>query len=63
MLRVLVLLLARFTGPYPLVQVLVAGTAGVVVYPPLAVPREQRSRWRGLALRRGGKSEPAAVLN
>ncbi|SCL34179.1 polysaccharide transporter, PST family [Micromonospora rhizosphaerae] len=60
---VIAFLLARFTGPYPVVQLLVAGTAGVVVYLPLAVPREQLSRWRDLAGRRGGKPEPAAALN
>jgi PST family polysaccharide transporter len=32
---------ARFAGPYPIVQLFVAGSAGVLAYVPAAVPRDQ----------------------
>jgi PST family polysaccharide transporter len=50
---------ARFAGPQPLVQLLLAGTAGVAVYVPAAVPRDQLRQWRAM-LRRGG---PATALD
>jgi O-antigen/teichoic acid export membrane protein len=51
------LLVARFTGPHAFVQLALAGTAGVLVYVPLAVPRDQLRRWR-TAVRR---TAPAAA--
>jgi PST family polysaccharide transporter len=43
--------LARVTGPSPFVQLLVAGTAGVVVYAAVVVPPAQARQWLS-ALRR-----------
>jgi len=37
-------LCARFAGPYPIVQLAVAGTAGLLAYVPAAVPRDQLRR-------------------
>ncbi|WP_432835843.1 oligosaccharide flippase family protein [Dactylosporangium sp. CA-092794] len=44
-------LVARFTGPYPIVQLLTAGAAGLLVYIPLVVPREQLRRFPGMLRR------------
>ncbi len=52
------LVVARFAGPYPFVQLALAGTAGVLVYVPIAVPREQlRQLWA--MLRRRQPADPA----
>jgi O-antigen/teichoic acid export membrane protein len=52
------LLVARFAGSYPVIQLAAAGTAGLLVYVPLAVPRDQLRRWRS-AVRRPA---PAGVV-
>jgi PST family polysaccharide transporter len=50
---------ARVTaGSYPIVQLAVAGTAGLLAYVPVAVPREQLRQWLAVFRRR----EPATVL-
>jgi len=54
----LALVVAHFTGPYPLVQLAAAGTAGVLAYLPLAVPREQLREWAGAARRFRRRSTP-----
>jgi PST family polysaccharide transporter len=36
---------ARVAGPYPIIQLLVAGAAGLAVYLPSAVPRAQLRQW------------------
>jgi PST family polysaccharide transporter len=38
---IVAVLVARLSGPYPVLQLLIAGTAGMLVYVPAAVPREQ----------------------
>jgi PST family polysaccharide transporter len=50
---------ARVTGPYPFVQLAAAGTAGLLVYVPVAVPREQLRQVSALLRRRLGRG-PAA---
>jgi O-antigen/teichoic acid export membrane protein len=45
-------LVAQVTGPYAVVQLLVAGGAGVVVYAFTAIPRDQLRQWIGLLTRR-----------
>jgi PST family polysaccharide transporter len=52
------LLVARFAGPYSLVQLAAGGTAGLLVYVPLAVPLDELRRWRS-AVRR---TAPAGVM-
>jgi O-antigen/teichoic acid export membrane protein len=51
---------ARFAGPYPLVELAVGGTVGLLVYLPAAIPRDQLRQWVALALRR---REAATVLD
>ena len=48
---------ARLAGPYPVVQLVLAGTVGLLTYVPLAVPRDQLRRWRPVR-----RHEPAGVL-
>lgn len=43
---------------HPVIQLLVAGTAGMLAYLPVAVPREQLRQWLSMLRRR----EPASVL-
>ncbi|MGI5244880.1 oligosaccharide flippase family protein [Dactylosporangium sp. CA-139066] len=47
---------AHFTGPYPVVQLLAGGTVGLLVYVPLVVPRDQLRRLPSTLLRRGGSA-------
>ncbi len=49
---------ARLAGPYPMVQLAIAGTAGVLAYIPVAVPLDQLRRWRTVL--RG--TQPAGAL-
>jgi PST family polysaccharide transporter len=51
------LLVARFTGPHSFVRLAVAGTAGLLVYLPAAVPMNQLRHWLA-ALRRTTASTP-----
>jgi PST family polysaccharide transporter len=51
----------RFSGPYPIVQLLVAGTAGMCVYVPVAVPREQLRQ--SLSALRRRQPAPAGALD
>lgn len=51
---------ARFAGPHPFVQLAVGGTVGLLVYIPVAIPRDQLREWIALALRR---REAASVLD
>ncbi len=56
---------AQVAGPYPLVQLAVAGTAGLLAYLPAALPRDQRRQVRAALRRRGSltpSAEPAAAL-
>jgi O-antigen/teichoic acid export membrane protein len=53
-------LVARFTGPHAFVQLAVAGTVGVLVYVPAAIPRQQLRQWITIALRR---RQVASVLD
>jgi PST family polysaccharide transporter len=48
----------RVSGPYPIVQLALAGAAGLCAYVPVAVPREQLRQWLGMLRRR----EPATPL-
>jgi len=49
---------AHVAGPYPFVRLVLAGTAGMLVYVPVAVPRDQLRQWLDALRRR----EPAAAL-
>ncbi len=49
---------ARFSGPYPIVQLIVAGTLGMLAYVPLGIPRDQLRQWLAGIRRR----EPAGAL-
>jgi O-antigen/teichoic acid export membrane protein len=55
---VVALVVARFAGPYPVVQLAAAGLAGLGVYVPVAVPRDQLRQWLAAARRR----QPAGAL-
>jgi PST family polysaccharide transporter len=55
---VVALAVARVAGPHPIVQLALAGLAGLCAYVPAAVPREQLRQWPAM-LRRG---EPAGAL-
>ena len=50
---------ARFAGPHPFVQLAVAGSAGLLVYVPAAVPRDQLRQWWAMAVRRRGEAATA----
>jgi PST family polysaccharide transporter len=50
---------ARIAGPYPIVQLAVAGLAGLCAYVPVAVPRDQLRQLLAMLRRR----EPAAALD
>jgi PST family polysaccharide transporter len=50
---------ARVSGPYPIVQLAVAGTVGLAVYVPFAVPRAQLREW----LRALRPTQPARALD
>ncbi len=49
---------AHVAGPHPFVRLVLAGTAGMLVYVPVAVPRDQLRQWLDALRRR----EPAAAL-